>query len=371
MAVYRRGETYWYSFIFAGRRIQESAKTHSKTVAKLAEKKRHRELEESFNAIGKPDQRKDRMRTVAEASAAYQDEYKTGHAAASIRWVRQRLAHVERLLGTRLVAECDDSRIRKYIETRQAEGAANRAINMELENLSRAIGGTWRELWPKVPKLEQADGVGQALSETAEASLRDSMLHCESIRARTAVFIGLNTGVRSGAIRNLQWKHMDFTGCGYLRVGKDKTKAGRRDVPMNSQLRAVLDAYREWYVRRFGEANPEWYVLPAGQTGAEDPSKPIGSWKTAWNKAKERAGVECRFHDLRHTVCTKMAEGSISESTMLAIMGHMSKRMLETYSHIRMKAKEQAVEVLEFSKPVATESTTRKDSAGGVEYVTN
>ena len=36
MAVYKRGETWWYSFLFAGQRIQESAKTHSKTVAKRA-----------------------------------------------------------------------------------------------------------------------------------------------------------------------------------------------------------------------------------------------------------------------------------------------------------------------------------------------
>ena len=46
MAVYKRGQVWWYEFIFAGRRVRESVKTHSKTVAKLAEQKRRRELEE-------------------------------------------------------------------------------------------------------------------------------------------------------------------------------------------------------------------------------------------------------------------------------------------------------------------------------------
>jgi hypothetical protein len=41
-----------------------------------------------------------------------------------------------------------------------------------------------------------------------------------------------------------------------------------------------------------------------------------------------------------------MAEAGVPESTMLAIMGHMSRAMLERYSHIRMAAKRAAMDVL-------------------------
>jgi len=41
-----------------------------------------------------------------------------------------------------------------------------------------------------------------------------------------------------------------------------------------------------------------------------------------------------------------MAEAGIPESTMLALMGHMSRAMLERYSHVRMAAKRDAVEAL-------------------------
>jgi integrase len=68
--------------------------------------------------------------------------------------------------------------------------------------------------------------------------------------------------------------------------------------------------------------------------------------KTAWATLRKRAGVICRLHDLRHTAATKMAEAGVPESTMLAIMGHMSRAMLERYSHIRMAAKREAVECL-------------------------
>ena len=32
---------------------------------------------------------------------------------------------------------------------------------------------------------------------------------------------------------------------------------------------------------------------------------PIGDWKEAWEGAKERAEVSCRFHDLRHTFAVR------------------------------------------------------------------
>jgi hypothetical protein len=50
-----------------------------------------------------------------------------------------------------------------------------------------------------------------------------------------------------------------------------------------------------------------------------------------------------RFHDLRHTCATQLAENGVAESTMFALMGHMSRAMLERYSHIRIKAKREAV----------------------------
>ena len=63
-----------------------------------------------------------------------------------------------------------------------------------------------------------------------------------------------------------------------------------------------------------------------------------------------------------------MAEAGVPESTMLAIMGHMSRAMLERYSHIRLEAKRQAVEALQSqtrsdgSTPLSKFSTTAAPS---------
>jgi integrase-like protein len=53
-----------------------------------------------------------------------------------------------------------------------------------------------------------------------------------------------------------------------------------------------------------------------------------------------------RFHDLRHTCITKLAESQASEHTLMAIAGHVSRKMIEHYSHIRMEAKRAALDAI-------------------------
>jgi hypothetical protein len=74
MSTFQRGDVWWYEFWFAGRRIRESSKSESKTVAKTAEKNRRRELEEGFNNI--VDVRRERVRSMREIADAFLDEYK-------------------------------------------------------------------------------------------------------------------------------------------------------------------------------------------------------------------------------------------------------------------------------------------------------
>jgi len=46
---------------------------------------------------------------------------------------------------------------------------------------------------------------------------------------------------------------------------------------------------------------PDDYVFPfAKYAGPLDPSRAVLSIKTAWESIREQAGVDCRFHDLRH-----------------------------------------------------------------------
>jgi hypothetical protein len=83
--------------------------------------------------------------------------------------------------------------------------------------------------------------------------------------------------------------------------------------------------------------------LGRAKTEPTDPSRHVTDVKHPWTELREHGGVACRLHDLRHTFATELAERGVPESTMLALMGHMSKAVLERYSQIRMAAKRNAV----------------------------
>src|SRR5262245_39897527 len=117
---------------------------------------------------------------------------------------------------------------------------------------------------------------------------------------------------------------------------------------MGNSLYAILAKQASWIAEKLGPIESDWYVFPFSNTVKPiDPTRPVTTIKSAWISVREAAGVECRFHDLRHTACTKMAEAGVPEATMKALMGHLSKGMIERYSHIRMAAKRAAIEALE------------------------
>src|SRR6185437_14945080 len=80
---------------------------------------------------------------------------------------------------------------------------------------------------------------------------------------------------------------------------------------------------------------------------AYDPTRPQKSWRSAWRTLTRKAGLAgFRFHDLRHCAITHLAESGVADSIIMAIAGHVSRRMLERYSHIRMEAKRKALQAL-------------------------
>jgi integrase len=72
------------------------------------------------------------------------------------------------------------------------------------------------------------------------------------------------------------------------------------------------------------------------------------TWRTAWRSLTAKAGLPgLRFHDLRHHCVTKLAEAGAPEETIMAIAGHVDRKMLDHYSHIRLEARRKAVALLD------------------------
>jgi len=121
----------------------------------------------------RPRNRDNRIRSVNDVIKTYLNRYELDHRGQekSIAFAKGRLAQVGRLIGTTLLPDLTEDAVRDYIAKRIAAGISGRTVNMEVGELSRAIGKPWSVLWPKVKKQQENTDVGQALSPGQEKRL--------------------------------------------------------------------------------------------------------------------------------------------------------------------------------------------------------
>jgi integrase len=343
-------KVWYYEFIFAGRLVKESAKTTSKTVAKLSEQARRRELEKGFN--GRSDERRERIQNVRELATGFLSDYKVRQPK-SVTFAQHALGHVGRLLGDLMAVDVTDRAVVKYQTDRLKEDAAPKTINDEVGFLLRVLpitqaGAIRAQLRvQKLLKLKSKKHLGKAYSAEEKADLIHAAHEAPRSKAiHLATMFALHAGMRDKEIRTLPWSSLDL-GSRIVTVGESKTDAGTgRTIPLNEDLYGAVVEYAKWYTARFGIAQPAWYVFPFGKPLPNDPRRPQTSLKTAWRNARTRASVEARFHDARHTIVTDLAESGVGDEVIRDMAGHVSKDMLKHYSHIRTQAKRRAVDAL-------------------------
>ena len=111
MSLFQRGDIRWYEFWFTRRRIRESSKSESKTLAKTAEKNRRRELEESFNNFA--DVRRERVRIIGEIADEFLEEYEL-RIPQSATFAEYAIGHIKRLVGDKMLVDMNEATLIKY-----------------------------------------------------------------------------------------------------------------------------------------------------------------------------------------------------------------------------------------------------------------
>jgi integrase len=357
MSVFKRGETYWFKFLFQGQLIRESAKTNSKTVAREAERARRRDLELGVNRIGK------RERTPLFPTAAKEwIEGKVGKSQNTFRNYRQYVDSLTSEFKDRLVCDIDISDIRTLQRKRLKQGLGHRSVNYEIRVLRQILKTfrLWHSLSEDVDWLREKHDVGKALVYEDEEKLYAACAASRSPALLPLFVLCLDAGLRATEAKTLrrcdlklEWQDRVIAR-GELVVAKSKTEAGAgRKIPLTRRACSVLTLW----LSRFPAADQEAFVFPSHQVGfagdgrgpliyAVDFGKPMSEWKSAWYKALRQARLKYRWHDL--TFITRLLENpNNSEETVRALAGHVSRKMMEHYSHIRQKAKEAAIAGLE------------------------
>jgi len=381
MALVKRGKTWHTHFFVDGQRYRQSLETTDYREALRIEKKLIGDAR-----AGKLSARRNETARLpfSEAAEQFLLDRSPHLAAKSISTERERAKVINRSFGQTPVCRITPESVLAFIRERKAASISNATVNRELDVIRGVLkkAKRWHLFADEIRPLPVHENVGRAL--TYDEKLRLLKLAAsrpEWQTAACAATLALNTTMRGCEIKQLHWRDIDMTGK-RLTVLKSKTEAGERVIPLNADAwDAIVSLYRR--SQALGEVRPEHYVFLACETAHFDPTRPQRSWQSAWRyltaavqcpscgklqrPAEACVNLECkanmkgttsplaglRFHDLRHHAITELAESQASDSTIMAIAGHVSPKMLRHYSHVRIQAKRAALDRISTRRPDA------------------
>lgn len=193
----------------------------------------------------------------------------------------------------------------------------------------------------RVRKFQLDNQRMRVLSAEEEVRLMSALEMNELVKQ--IVQFALHTGMRRGEIFSLKWFDLDLhRNLIQVRVSKSNKK---RLVPMNETVRRLLTSLDK----------KSEFVFPSPKTNSR-----LNQIKTSFRKAVKRAKLEdFRFHDLRHTAASRMAEAGASPFTLMKILGHSDIRMTSRYTHSTDMAIRKAVENLDANSQFSNELVTK------------
>lgn len=376
MALVKRGKTWHTHFFVGGQRFRQSLDTSDWREAQAKEKQLIAEASEgklthSSGILAR--------QVFGQAADDYVTSRKLELATASQAKEKQLLVQLRGYFKEAPLKAITAKRITDYRAWRADQKVGPATLNAELGILRRILkrAKLWARVADDIRPLKEPSTIGRAITEEEKQRLlKTAAMRPEWETAYLAAILCLNTTARGCELKGLQWCDVDLF-ARTLTIRKSKTAAGERVVPLTDVAISALARLRR-RAEGFGTVEPSHCVFAAfvpkftfngkrvvdyNVTGF-DPTRHVKSWRTAWRTLTKKAGLPgFRFHDLRHCAITQLAENGTSDSTIMAIAGHVSRRMLERYSHVRMEAKRNAMETLAVSTRTAGYDTNHDTNA--------
>jgi integrase len=335
MAIYQRGKSYYYDFVYKGQRYTGCIGPVSRTVAKeeLARKKAE-VVEGRLNPVKA--RKTPRFDTFAEE---YLEWVKANKKPLTYRRVGAVMKRLAPTFGAKRLNDITAWQIEQYKKTRREEGNASATVNLDLcflkALLNKAIA--WNKLaeYPAkhVKLLKVTNERTRFLSEEEEAAI----LAACSPPLRWIVEAGLLTGFRPRELASLRPEDVDLTR-NLVTVAACYAKTGEsRTIPMGERLRVVI---QEALAQR-GDA-PTVFTTVKGK-----PWRPA-SFGMVFCGACVRAGITpCGPHTLRHTFASRLIMAGVDLRTVQELLGHKTISMTLRYAHLSPDHKRQAIATLE------------------------
>lgn len=191
--------------------------------------------------------------------------------------------------------------------------------------------------------------------------------HDPNLELADIVFtITRNTTASGGELRWLRLANLELNANPpRVHVPPDGTKNDIRPrvIPLNEPAQA---AFRKAVDRaaKLGSHRAEHFLFPFRVNRAVwDPHRPASrSWlRKQVTRLRRDSGVpHLKPHAFRHLAVTELLENGTPEQTVIALAGWVGRKMIETYSHTRIEAKNNAVLSLDKKAPQRAEIRSTK-----------
>jgi integrase len=378
MCVFKQGENWWYEFTVHGKRLRKSSRTTDRGLAELIEAEHRERVEKGLLAqpptlrAMEAERKAGRLQipTLGTTPPPLIAPTMTLKEAGKI-WLEAKvwqrlkpktiecsLVYLQKLIeffGDVPLVDIDAGAVRNY-QTERAKVAGPSTINHETVSLGAILrqAGLWYKIenryaplrlpdWqrPRVFTAEEQEAIFEAAKSDPDLELADIVF---TITRNTSIS---GTELRLARLQNIHFE----TNPPSFEVTADTTKNTIRPrvIPLNAPAE---DAFRRAVNRanKLGAFKSGHHIFPFRVTRAMwDPQRPASkSWLIKQTEnLRELTGIEhLRPHAWRHQICTELLEKGAPPESVKAVMGWCSERMIEVYSHTRLRAKQDVIGLL-------------------------
>jgi integrase len=131
------------------------------------------------------------------------------------------------------------------------------------------------------------------------------------------LYTALATGMRLGELKHLRWCDVDFS---------------RRQIKVENQPAWHTKSYKPRTIPLTDKLAEVLNNLPQGNK-----TEPIFSFvnvRKLWEDTRKKAGLDCRFHDIRHTYASHLTMKGVPLNTVRELLGHSDLALLQIYAHL-------------------------------------
>lgn len=209
-----------------------------------------------------------------------------------------------------------------------------------LSELKYAFNVGWID---RIPNIAVVPGKRSEFHVFKDEELKRLIDNAPNSECRLHILLGYLMGLRHGEIAQLKIQDFDLK-TKTLHVRGTKTWKSNRLIALNE---AVIDPVKLQIEAVSGKSK---FLFPQVHNPAKHKDQRVID--KDWQNLKRKLGIKGRFHDLRHTCATKLAESSVPSEVACAYLG-MSLRIYDaTYCHLGLAETKKAATIVRLPEAV-------------------